>query len=159
MPEMAGFALMSLALASHGNVMNALLVVHGAITWALVGVIWMVQLVHYPLWAQIDGDAFREYHARHMLRMTLLVAPLVMAEALTAAALVGCGVRGVWLLASFAPMVVIWISTFFVQVPLQAKLAMGFDAEPHRRLLSSNWWRTAGWTIRGVCLAIALLAR
>jgi hypothetical protein len=150
---------MSLALASHGNVMSALLVFHGAVTWALVGVIWMVQLVHYPLWAQIGGDAFREYHGRHMLRMTLLVAPLVMAEALTAAALVGCGARGSWLLGSFAPMVVNWISTFFVQVPLLAKLAMGFDAETHRRLLSSNWWRTAGWTIRGVCLAVALLAR
>jgi len=137
--------------------MSALFVVHAAVTWGLVGVIWMVQVVHYPLWNQIGGEAFRGYHARHMLRMTLLVAPLVMAEFLTAAALVMCGARGGWLLASFAPMPVNWVSTFFVQVPLHAKLAMGFDAETHRRLLASNWWRTVGWTIRGVCVVVALL--
>jgi hypothetical protein len=142
-----------------GDAVYALLVIHAAATWALVGVIWTVQIVHYPLWAEIGKDAFREYHARHMLRMTLVVAPLVMAEFVTAAALVVCGARGVWLLASFAPMVSNWISTFFVQVPLHAKLASGFDEEIHRRLLASNWWRTAGWTIRGVCLVVVLLGR
>ena len=137
--------------------MSALLVVHAAVTWALVGMIWTVQVVHYPLWARIDADAFREYHARHMLRMTLVVAPLALAEFLTAAALVVCGARGGWLLASFGPMVVNWVSTFFAQVPLHAKLATRFDTETHRRLLSSNWWRTAGWTVRGICVVFALL--
>lgn len=139
--------------------MGALFVVHVAVTWALVGVIWMVQVIHYPLWAQLGADAFREYHARHMLRMTLFVAPLVVAEFLTAATLVAFGARGGWLIASFMPMAVNWIATFFAQVPLHAKLAMGFDGETHRRLLLSNWWRTAGWTIRGVCVVVALLER
>jgi hypothetical protein len=145
-----------LILASRCGAMSALLIVHAAATWALVGMIWTVQIVHYPLWAEVRGDAFREYHARHMLRMTMMVGPFVVTEFLTAAALLICGARGGWLLVSFAPMVVNWVSTFFVQVPLHAKLAMGFDAEVHRRLLRSNWWRTAGWTFRGVCLVIAL---
>lgn len=137
--------------------MSALFVAHAAVTWALVGMIWTVQAVHYPLWKQIGDDAFRECHGRHMVRMTLVVAPLVIAEFLTAVALVAYGARGVWLLVSFAPMVVNWISTLFVQVPLHARLAMRFDAEIHRRLVVSNWWRTAAWTIRGVCVAMALL--
>jgi hypothetical protein len=148
-----------LTLASCSDVMNAVLVIHAAVTWALVGVIWMTQIVQYPLWSQIGREAFCEYHARHMLRMTLIVAPLVITEFVTAAALVVCGAREAWLLASFVLMVFNWISTFLVQVPLHAKLAMGFDLETHRRLLSSNWWRTAGWTIRGICLVVVLVAR
>ena len=118
--------------------------------------IWTVQLVHYPLWRDLPGHAFVAYHARHMLRITLLVGPLGFLEIATAVALVIFGARSLWLMASFLPMVVNWFSTFFVQVPLHAKLAMGFDTEVHRRLLSSNWWRTAGWTIRGVCLIAAV---
>jgi len=137
--------------------MSALLVVHAAVTWALVGMIWTVQLVHYPLWAQMSGDAFREYHARHMWRITMLVAPLAAVEFLTAAGLVWCGARGFWLLVSFVPMLVSGFSTFFVQVPLHARLAVGFDAETLRKLVLSNWWRTAAWTVRGGCLVLALV--
>ena len=94
-----------------------------------------------------------------MWRMTLVVGPLVTAEFATAAALVVCGARSFWLLVSFVPMVSNWISTFFVQVPLHAKLALGFDETIHRRLLASNWWRTVGWTVRGACLAAVVLSR
>ncbi len=142
-----------------GDAVNALLLVHAAVTWALVGMIWTVQVVHYPLWAKIGANEFNEFHSRHMLRMTLVAAPLVVIELLTAAALVVCGARGFWLLASFPLMLVNWISTFFVQVPLHGGLGCGFDLEIHRRLLATNWWRTAAWTVRGGCLVIALLER
>ena len=48
--------------------MTSLLAVHAAATWALVGLIWTVQLVHYPLFAQVGADTFRSYHARHTQR-------------------------------------------------------------------------------------------
>jgi hypothetical protein len=52
---------------------------------------------------------------------------------------------------------VIWLSTFFAQVPLHARLAKGFDAVTHRRLVLSNWLRTAAWTGRGI-LALVMLS-
>jgi len=136
---------------------NALLIFHAALTWLLAGVIWTVQLVHYPLWAQVNGTGFRSYHARHLLRITVLVAPLALLEALTAAILVLWGPRNSWLLASLAPMAVNIVSTFLVQAPLNLQLAKGFDPALHQKLVSTNWQRTIAWTVRGFCVGLALL--
>ena len=35
--------------------MSALLAAHAAATWALVGLIWTVQVVHYPLFALVGA--------------------------------------------------------------------------------------------------------
>jgi hypothetical protein len=43
-----------------------------------------------------------------------------------------------------------------LQVPLHQKLSSGFDAAVHRRLVATNWWRTVGWTLRGVCLLLVM---
>lgn len=135
--------------------MNTLLLLHAAATWALVGLLWTVQLVLYPLFAQVDAGSFQAYHARHLLRITLTIGPLVVAEFLTLAALLLAGSRNPWLLASVVPLGFAYISTWAVQVPLHQRLAMGFDAEVLRRLIASNRWRTAAWTLRGVCVLVA----
>lgn len=132
--------------------MTELLTAHAAATWALVGLIWTVQLVHYPLFAQVGANTFRSYHARHTRQITWIVAPLMAVELITAALLVVRGAREPWLLASFAPLAFNWISTWRVQIPLHDRLSAGFDAEAHRRLVGSNWWRTAAWSFRGACL-------
>lgn len=132
--------------------MTLLFAVHAAATWALVGLIWTVQLVHYPLFAQVGAEAFRSYHARHTRQITWIVAPLMAAELLTAMLLVARGLREPWLLASLAPLAFNWISTWRVQIPLHDRLAKGFDADVHRRLVATNWWRTTAWSIRGGCL-------
>ena len=132
--------------------MTALLAVHAAATWALVGLIWTVQLVLYPLFTRVGADAFRSYHAQHLVRVTFVVAPLMAVEVISAALLVFRGARELSLLASFVPLAFNWLSTWRVQIPLHDRLAGGFDEETHRRLGASNWWRTAAWSIRGACL-------
>ena len=132
--------------------MNALLAVHCAVTWALVGLIWTVQLVHYPLFAHVGAENFRAYHTRHMRQITFIVAPLMAAELLTAALLFLRGAREPWLLASFVPLLFNWLATWRVQIPLHDRLVAGFDPEAHRRLVATNWWRTLAWTARGGCL-------
>jgi hypothetical protein len=51
----------------------------------------------------------------------------------------------------------VWLVTLFVQVPAHRRLGHGFEAEVHRRLVTSNWLRTAAWTARGA-LALAMTA-
>ena len=135
--------------------MNTLLLLHVAATWALVGLMWTVQLVLYPLFAQVDTASFQAYHARHLLRITLAIGPLLAVEFLTLAALLLAGVRNPWLLASLVPLAFSYFSTWTVQVPLHTRLATGFDAEVLRRLIASNRWRTAAWTLRGFCVLVA----
>ena len=55
--------------------------VHVGATLALVGLIWTVQLVHYPLMAEVR-TGFARYHELHRERITWIVAPLMGAEAL-----------------------------------------------------------------------------
>ena len=135
--------------------MNLLFSCHAAATWALVGLIWTIQLVHYPLFAQAAGESFKTYHQRHTTRITWIVAPLMLAESFTAMGLLIAGSRDPWLLASLAPLAFNWLSTWRVQIPLHDKLAAGFDPRAHQRLVATNWWRTAAWTLRGISLLLA----
>ena len=132
--------------------MSLPLMSHYAATWALVGLIWTIQLVHYPLFAQVGRAAFESYHRRHTTQITWVVAPLMFTELLTAAWLVFDGHRDHWLLVSLLPLAFNWLSTWRVQIPLPSRLSTGFDAEVHERLVATNWWRTIAWSLRGVCL-------
>ena len=132
--------------------MSALLAAHAAATWALVGLIWTVQVVHYPLFASVGGEEFRRYHARHTRQIAWVVVPLMAVELVTALLLLARGEREPWLVASVAPLAFNWLATWRVQIPLHNQLAAGFDADAHRRLVTSNWGRTAAWSLRGGCV-------
>ena len=130
----------------------ALLLGHAAATLYLVGLAWCVQVVHYPLFAGVGAREFPAYERAHVARITPVVAPAMLAELATALALVALPPPHVapgllWL--SLALVAGIWLSTFLLQVPRHGELDAGFDAEAHRRLVSSNWLRTALWTVRG----------
>lgn len=49
-------------------------------------------------------------------------------------------------------LVVIWVSTAVVQVPLHKLLARGFDLRAYRRLVVTNWLRTIAWSLRGLLI-------
>ncbi len=135
--------------------MSLIFTFHSAATWALVGLIWTVQLVHYPLFAQVGVESFKEYHKRHTNQITWIVAPLMLSELLTAAWLAFAARQDAWFMASLVPLAFNWLSTWRVQVPLHDKLATGFEVRVHQRLVSSNWWRTVAWSLRGISLLCA----
>jgi hypothetical protein len=137
--------------------MKTILLVHAAATWSLAGFVWAVQVVLYPLFAETGRENFCSYHARHMLRITLALGPLLAVEGITAAWLLMGGLRNPWFLGSLIPQAFIYVSTWFVQVPLHFRLGQGFDAAVLRRLIATNRWRTAAWLLRGVCVVMALL--
>ena len=130
---------------------GVLLLAHAAATVAMAGLIWFVQVVHYPLFGAVGAERFGAYESAHRRLTTRVVAPLMLAELATAAALpFRAGVaRPEWVpWAGLALLGVVWASTWFVQVPLHETLSAGFDAGAHRRLVRSNWVRTAAWTAR-----------
>lgn len=57
---------------------------------------------------------------------------------------------GIAALARLALVVIIWCSTFALQVPCHNRLAGGFDTRIHRRLVRGNWLRTIAWSLRAV---------
>lgn len=140
---------------------EAILVVHAAATLYMTGLIWFVQIVHYPLAASVPEAGFSAYQRRHMDRTGLVVGPPMLVEFVAAAALLVLRPPGVpdWMLfAGFGLLAAVWASTAFVQVPLHHKLCAGFDVAAARRLVSTNWVRTAAWTLRAG-LAVCILAQ
>ena len=138
---------------------SAIFLANLAATFAMAGVIWTVQLVHYPLFGRVGEAGFAAYAAGHATRITVLVGPLMLAELATAAALVWVrpAAMPVWAaVVGLVLVVAIWVSTWLVQVPLHAALARGLDATALDRLVATNWVRTAAWTARaGLALWVA----
>lgn len=137
-----------------------LLLVHAGATWTMVGVIWVMQLVHYPLFAQVGPETYATYQALHMQRITWIVGPVMLVE-LATAGLLAAGyaalVPSVQVWTGLGLLALIWVSTGLVQAPLHGMLTSGFDAYTHTWLVRSNWLRTIAWTLRGI-LALWMLA-
>ncbi len=137
-----------------------LLLVHAAATLFMTGLIWFVQIVHYPLFAAVGADGFARYEQLHSARTTWVVMPVMLVELATAALLLWMADAQTRSLAraGAALLAVIWLSTFFLQVPRHSQLTAGFDPAAHAALVSTNWIRTLAWSARAV-LALALLVR
>ncbi|MDH4282826.1 MAG: hypothetical protein OEV36_09265 [Myxococcales bacterium] len=136
--------------------MNSLLLIQVATTWAMTGIIWFVQLVQYPSFGEVDTASFSGFHAHHSTAITVLVAPLMILEAGSAIAFLSAPLRvqtpwQIWL--GIGLVVLIWASTFLLQVPMHSRLASGFDEGAWRFLLNTNWVRTAAWSARSVLVS------
>jgi hypothetical protein len=143
----------------------AILVVALGATWAMTGVIWVIQLVHYPSFDAIERGAddadWVVFGDRHRRSISYVVGPFMAAE----------GVTGLWLaldppadlgralpLVALVLMAIAYGVTAFVSAPLHMRLADRYDADLVRRLVSTNWIRTAAWTSRAVVLSILAVA-
>jgi hypothetical protein len=131
---------------------SAVPIVHLAATWGMVGVIWFVQVVHYPLFNGVGKELFPEYSKRNANRTTYVVLPLMLIEAATASALLFMVPEHQQHLAQLAAflLVLVWASTFLIQVPLHERLQRGFEPSIHTSLVRSNWIRTVLWSVRGL---------
>ena len=136
---------------------SLLLLAHAAATWFMVGVIWFVQVVHYPLFGQVGSREFAGWQAANVRRTTFVVGPAMGVEAASALGLP-------FVLPGWIPwsglglLALCWASTAFLQVPCHARLERSFDPATGHRLVTSNWVRTVAWTARGL-LATELLRR
>ena len=114
----------------------------------MTGIIWIVQVAIYPLFARLEGDTFDDYHTRYMNRVTFVIAPLMFLEV---AGCLGCLYFFEWreYLIPTLLLAIVWASTAFIQVPQHQKLTPGNTSS----LVTSNWIRTIAWTLRTVLLA------
>lgn len=125
-------------------------------TWYLVGLIWVVQVVHYPLFANVGEAGYPEYQALHQKLITIIVGPPMLVEAFSSVLLAIYPIPNpnfTLIFVGIALVFVIWFSTAFLQVPCHGKLLQQFDAKAHRRLVNTNWIRTIAWTLRGLLVA------
>lgn len=145
--------------------MYIIFLAHVFLTLFMLGVIWFVQLIHYPLLSLIKGESFCLYERSHFRRMIYVISLPMLIEFVT----------GWWLLYEKIPvgsigllrinvglLTLIWLSSFCLQVPMHIKLIKSFDKYAYHHLVSTNWIRTFAWSLRALLLgsiAYALLNR
>ena len=139
--------------------MKLIFLAHLLATLTMFGVIWIVQIVHYPLFAGVGREGWAAYEAAHQARITWIVGPAMVLELATAAWLVldppeAFPVPALW--AGALAIGAIWLATLLLSVPAHNALSAGWDAAAHGRLVWTNWVRTALWTARaGLVLWLA----
>lgn len=142
-----------------GSIAEAVLIAQVLASVGMFGVIWTIQLVHYPLMAHIPPSAFVEYERRHTKAISFIVGPLMAIEGLCVLVVFFARPSGIpfWLslIGGIAEAVAIG-TTAFVSAPLHGRLENGFDAALLSRLILTNWIRTIAWTARGI-IAVAML--
>lgn len=129
-----------------------ILIANFAATFFLVGLIWMVQIVHYPLFDDVGEQNYVRYQERHQTNISFIVGPVMLIELATAILMVWCSLERIdksLVYVGLALVILIWLSTAFIQVPCHEKLVRGFDPAAYRWLVNSNWIRTIAWTARG----------
>ena len=136
-----------------------LLIAQTFATLYMTGLIWFVQLVHYPMFAKVSHDVFVEYERVHQARTLWAVGPMMLLELAAAIAMLSVRPPGVpgwvgWV--GLGLLLVIDGSTAVFFGQQHGRLSAGFDAELHRQLVDWNWVRTIGWTARGVLLLGAI---
>lgn len=121
---------------------------------AIFIVIMIVQLIIYPAFKSIDANIFSSWHHDYMGKISILIGPLMIAQALLIT--YQCFQNNhIYSYLSLLMMMVVWITTFIYSVPCHNKLQnIGYDIETINLLINTNWIRTIAWTI---CLILAII--
>ncbi len=117
----------------------------------MTGLIWFVQVVHYPLFQGVGQEQFIAYEQAHTRLTTWVVAPVMVMELVLAIGLAVFQLDWFWGI-QLGMVILIWASTFLIQVPLHGKLASGYKQEDAQNLVQTNWIRTFFWTLKGLLL-------
>jgi len=127
-----------------------LLLLNFALAAYLTGVIWTVQLVHYPSFADIAHERFEKFHKRHSTLIGWVVMGPMLLELAAAGWLAWVGREALGMMVNWAFLLVlfVWAATFFIVVPFHNRLAKGYDYVAIDGLVRTNWLRTLAWTLR-----------
>jgi hypothetical protein len=127
--------------------------------WFMTGLIWFVQVVHYPQFKCVGSEAFGVYHAGHTRLTAWVVGPPMLIELASAVGLVVFGGVVVAPTLSWIGLIllaVVWLSTAFLQVPRHDVLSSGWNDRAARLLCSTNWIRTVAWSARALLMTYAI---
>ena len=128
-------------------------------TWFMVGLIWLIQIVHYPLFNLVGKNEFQVYHNGHSVLITPLVGTVMIIELIRSILLVVFPPKNVSVTIPIIGLIlvfIIWASTAFLQIPQHNTLSNAYELKAHKILVQTNWIRTIAWSMRGFLLLYML---
>jgi hypothetical protein len=122
-----------------------------ASSWALFGLIWTIQLVHYPSFRYVSD--FTAFHPHPTSSITIIVMPLMLLEiGLSAYLAYKTGFDWRWAV-PLLMVLLIWAITFLKAIPLHDRLSTARDPELIEALIRANWPRTILWTLKALWIS------
>ena len=121
--------------------------IHFLSTSLMVGIIWVIQLLHYPTFHFIKESDYVEFQYFHMQRISFIVVPVMTTELLSGFMLVYY-FRSNLLILCLIILLVIWSITFVFFTKLHQSLLGGYDKIIVDKLVQINWSRTVLWSLR-----------
>ena len=125
--------------------------IHFLSTSLMVGIIWVIQLLHYPTFHFIEQSDYVEFQHFHMQRISFIVVPVMIIELLSGFMLVYY-FRSNLLILCLIILLVIWSITFVFFTKLHQSLLGGYDKIIVDKLVQINWSRTVLWSLKLIIL-------
>ena len=107
----------------------------------------MTQFINYPLFKSIKSD-FTDYHKKYTERMGYVVAPLMIIELVLVTYIIIHHKENLFVIFIFLLTIIIWASTFFIQVPIHNTLSKKKEKNKIIKLNKSNYIRTICWILK-----------
>ena len=128
---------------------NFVLLGHLIFTSIMTGVIWVIQIVHYPSFHFIEKELYTVFQKFHMNKISIIVIPIMLAELITGMMLfLDKSSKSPFLIISFVILVLIWLITGVFFSKAHNELMTGYQELVVNQLVVMNWIRTLLWTLR-----------
>ena len=109
----------------------------------MFGLILTTQIVSYPMFLKAEEN-FSVYHMSYVDKISTIAAPLMIIE-LFLSLLFIILLQSYFAISIFLIMILIFLSTFFIQVPIHEKLKNNFNIYLCNKLINTNWIRVFLW--------------
>ena len=121
----------------------------------MFGLIFTTQIVSYPMFFKVKLTNFKIYHEQYVEKISFIVMPLMALELIVAILLVYMS-NSIIINLIFCNLMLIFLSTYFIQVPIHEKIKTDPNEKLLLRLVRTNWIRTLLWMVKCI-LSIRLL--
>jgi len=134
-------------------------IIHLVSSFMMIGIVWLVQVINYPLLSLVPEQFFSAYYRSHLLKSQWIIVPLMVLEAATGGLLLIFPIVQVayWLYQiNFALIVLIWLETILMHLSVHRQLKERHSKAAIENLTRIGWLRTITWSAHGAVL-IAIL--
>ena len=123
--------------------------IHIVSTSIMVGVIWIMQLVHYPSFNFINIEDYKSFQEFHMKRISVIVIPAMTIELISGILIFWIyQTNNIFFNVSLFCLFFIWFLTAILFSKMHQKVTLGDQISIITKLVNLNWLRTISWTFR-----------
>ena len=132
------------------------LIIHIISTSIMVGVIWVIQLVHYPSFKYVNESDYIIFQKYHMSNISYIVFPVMFTELITALIILFFGEKSLFFVLSLICLFLIWVITGVLFTKYHSILKEGKDLMIIEKMIKANWIRALLWTMRLIMILFVI---